>query len=234
MSSKIVDEDFDNSLLRKLVQKKTFLESVAEGEAEGVWVNCPLFETFLILENPSSQEVHLLKYDQLLPFRKVISHPLLRPKTFSSLRVTESPSRKVSSFLVFFDPSKISKKIDQFLDQVGLRKSDIGRRIIQDNPFGVKKVLHFDERFVCIFRDSFEGEKQSSQLVHVVDLDTQKLVFQEESTKTHKITHVEVFKIAKTNETQLFVGTVNKCHEGHSRAEWKIYRVIQRKAPDNQ
>lgn len=114
-------------------------------------------------------------------------------------------------------------------------RNDIGRRVVKQNNFGVKKVVYFDQRYVCILRDTIEiGQRRSSQLVDVVDLETQKLVFQEMSSEIQIITHVEVFKIAKTGETQLFVGTTNQSPEGHSRAEWKIYRIIRRKDAQNQ
>jgi hypothetical protein len=159
---------------------------------------------------------------------------MLEPKSFSILHIQNKPS-SVTSLLLFSDPTRISSNLEQFLDQLGLVRQDVNRKVIRDNPYGVKQVLYFDNRFICIFRDQLAvGDRKSSQLVDVVDLKTQQLVFQEVSTETQIITHVKVFKISKTKETQLFVGTSNKSHEGHSRAEWKIYRVIQRKTHDNQ
>lgn len=229
--SKIVPEDTPNSALDRLLRKKSRITR----SGNGVWLDCALFESFVVLPNSWSGQVSILAYDRLLPMRKVLRHSRLEPKTFSICHINDVSSDSRTSLLLFFDPSKIPTAIDTFLGQLGLLRNDINRRRLRDNPFGVKQVLYFDRRFVCIFRDHIEsGQRRSSQFVDVVDLASQQAVFQERSSDTQSITHVKIFKIAKTKETQLFVGTSNRSSEGHSQAEWKIYRIIQRKTPNQE
>lgn len=232
--SKIILENFDKASFKRLLRKKTQITR----SGTGIWLNCPLFESLAVLPSAWSGQVSVLAYDRLLPMRKVLRHPKLEPKTFSICPINDSSSKSRTSLLLFFDPARIPQAIDHFLAQLSLRRDDVGRPRLRDNPFGVKQVLYFDRRFVCIFRDHIEsGQRRPSQFVDVVDLTTQQAVFQERSSESQTITHVKIFKIPRTKETQLFVGTSNSSAErdsqgewkGHSQAEWKIYRIIQRK-----
>jgi hypothetical protein len=238
-TSRIVEEEQQSSDLVGLFRKKTYF-SRSEGV---VWVNSPFFETFTISQDMGSKELKLLRYDKSLTARTVLTHPLLQHKTFTLFkyhnktvlennRTSEKNPHKELSLLLFHDSKEIPRKMEQFLEQVGRNRTDLGKPLLEANELGVKQVLYFDRRFVCVFREILEpGTREPGQFVDVFDLESQKIVFQTVSSPSQIITHVQVFKIAKTNEFQLFVGTVNKAHEGHSRAEWKIYRVIKKRGP---
>ena len=236
-SSKIPDEQDLALSLSCLGNKKTEFQRVGND----IWVNSPFFETFVILKNPQSQEVNLLRYDSFLPFRSVLRHPLLEHKTFSILKFLKKPPSQYNSdkkqlplregsLLLFHDPKEVCGKINNFLDQIGVSRDAVARSGLGPNPMGVKMVLYFDQRFVCVFRETLEGGgRRRTQFVDVFDKVSQQIVFQSASSDSHQITHVQVLKIEKTLEYQLFIGMINKGHEGHARAEWKIYRVIKKR-----
>ena len=138
-------------------------------------------------------------------------------------------------FLTFYDPQSRSRVMDSFLCSVGFSANSVFRTLLPKNQSRILRFFSFELdsnfKFLCIFREQVqldgEGQQKMMQVVEVVNLGSNTLVFQETSTERWVITHVEIIRVARTGEVQLFLGAAQKEPGAPTLASWRIYRVVK-------
>lgn len=138
-------------------------------------------------------------------------------------------------FLTFYDPQSRSRVMDSFLGSVGFSANSVFRSLLPKNQSRILRFFSFELdsnfKFLCIFREQIQmdgqGQQKTIQVVEVVNLGSNTLVFQETSTERWVITHVEIIRVARTGEIQLFLGAAQKEPGAPTLASWRIYRVVK-------
>ena len=224
--------DFESNIRRKVFSKKSKLFRKDQHE---VTFTSPFIESFGVVTNNNSQKIATLPYDTKICMRKIANHYLLDQKDFClTCNYKNTPEDSDVCYLLFYDAFGKTNRIDSFLKELDFSQKDLKGFDLPNNPFRIKKLLQFDLdsnfRFICTFREKVSehsGRRITQQIVEVVDFLSSDPIFQQVSLPNETITHVEVIKVKKTGEVQLFLGSAVRGSSGHSTATWKIFRVVK-------